>query len=130
MTRRDYESVPGGRFFRERHDARRYAELYDKDCEPFEDGWVASDRATSQGPLPTRAGDVVVRHGSQRRDIWRVPSDGAQIPAYPNPELGASAWSQSAVETVLGEWLGEAAVQVFWLQANGEWVTRPWRFTP
>src|SRR5947207_1925167 len=60
--------------------AKRYADLYDKDLVEDRGGWLAKNRPTQFGPMPTKDGDVVIFHLHQRYQVWVSTWDGAQGP--------------------------------------------------
>jgi len=45
------------------------AEIHDMDVVQAEGGWLAKIRAVQSGPMPTRRGDLIVRHVNQRYGI-------------------------------------------------------------
>jgi hypothetical protein len=99
--------------------ARIFAEIHDKDVIQTDGGWLAKNRDTQSGPMPTKRGDVVVRHIDQRYDIWLVPEEGAQDPgAEIEPR---QVWNLREAEQIVRELTEGTRAQVFRLQKNGAW---------
>ena len=87
-------------------------------------GWLAKNRQTQSGPMPTKHGDVVLRHVNQRFDVWMVAADGAQ---QPDPDTLQEAWSRRDAEEIVREATDGTDATVYLVQGNGEWavVSKP-----
>ena len=69
-----------GVLFQSKELAQKYADAYDKDLVEVDGGWLAKNRVTEHGPMPTKEGDVVIFHFHQLYRMWVAPLDGAQGP--------------------------------------------------
>jgi hypothetical protein len=116
----DREVIGDGVVFLSERSARLFADAQDKDLIKLEGGWLARNRQTNKGPMPTREGDVVVYHHNQLFRVWVVTNDGAQEPDQNIAPLDLR--SRAEAEDAARNWTTETEGRIFWLQRNGEWV--------
>ena len=121
-SKKDGTVDPSGVFHTSERSARIFAEIHDKDVVETDAGSLAKNRPTQSGPMPTKAGDVIVRHANQLWEVWSVPEDDAQAPD-PN-EVPRQVWSLSEAEQIVRELTEGANAQIFWLQKDGNWTAR------
>jgi hypothetical protein len=97
--------------------ARNGADLHDKDVVQIGAGWLAKNRLTQSGPMPTLNGDVVVLHQHQLFRVWVVTADGSQ---EPDPNVAPTdVWSRAEAMTAATNWRAETNGRMFLLQNNG-----------
>jgi hypothetical protein len=115
----DHQVSGEGVWFESKDRAKLYADAYDKDLVESNGGWLAKNRTTQFGPMPTKDGDVVIFHLPQMFRVWTATWNGAQGPD-PNVEpftvRNADEARNAARELASGQ------SQIFQLQKSGEWT--------
>lgn len=116
-------AVGEGVVFLSEASARNFSEQHDKDLVQIGAGWLAKNRATTPGPMPTKDGDIVVHHLHQLFRVWIVTKDGSQ---KPDRNVGPlEVWSRSEAEEAARTKATETGGQIFWLQTDYQWVKIP-----
>ncbi len=115
--------VDEGVVYRTEQGARDFAEQHDKDAIQIGHGWLAKNRATFSGPMPTRDGDVVVLHLFQVYRVWVVMTDGGQVPDENVAPLERH--SRAEAEAAALEMAAVTNGRIFRLQHDNEWTELP-----
>lgn len=109
-----------GAIFRDEKSARDNCELHDKDLVQIGNGWLAKNRETRTGRMPTVQGDVVLHHLGQHFLVWQITKEDAQTgcgDAAPFDSRGRSEAEAEAKRLVT-----KTNGRLFWLQNNGYWA--------
>ena len=102
---KDFNVTGDGVTFHSKDLAKIYADKHDKDLIEIDSGWLAKNRATKRGPMPTRDGDVVIYHFHQKYLVWVASWDGAQGPD-PNVET-ITVWNADEAQQAARQWAEE-----------------------
>jgi hypothetical protein len=117
---RDFNVTADGVTFDSKDLAKIYADKHDKDLVEIDGGWLAKNRATRGGPMPTRDGDVVIYHFQQKYLVWVSTWDGAQ---GPDPNVEASTvWDADEAQQVARRWAQESTGRIFRIDKDGNWT--------
>ena len=116
----DHEVSSDGVFFKSKENAKQYADAYDKDLREVNGLWLAANRATSSGPMPTNEGGVIIFHLHQKYVVWIATWDGAQGPD-PNVQPAVFWSADEAKKDALGQ-ADETGGQIYLLQKDGSWA--------
>lgn len=114
----DHQVTAEGVWFASKGRAKRYADAYDKDVVESNGGWLAKNRTTQFGPMPTKDGDVVLYHLHQMYQVWVATSDGAQ---GPDPNVKPlTFWNADHARQAAHRWATEQS-RIFQLGKDGRW---------
>ena len=97
--------------------ARKYSDMHDTDPVQIGEGWLAKNRRTRRGLIPTNEGDVVVCRLHQLFRVWAVTPNGDAPPS--------EFWNRAEAEQDARRVATEKNGRLFWLQTNGEWAEIP-----
>lgn len=115
----DHQVTGEGVWFASKDNARIYADAYDKDVVEADGGWLAKNRTTQFGPMPTKDGDVVIFHLHQMFQVWTATWNGAQGPD-PNVEP-RTLWDADEARNAARAWASGQS-RIFQLDKDGRWT--------
>ena len=115
---KDHDVTAEGVWFASKDRAKRYADVHDKDVVESNAGWLAKNRTTEFGPMPTKDGDVVLFHVHQKYQVWVATWDGAQ---GPDPNVKAlSFWNADHARHAAQMW-ATGQSRLFQREKDGRW---------
>ena len=108
--------------FQSKELAQKYADAYDKDLVEVDGGWLAKNRVTEHGPMPTKEGDVVIFHFHQLYRMWVAPLDGAQ---GPDPDIDPlDFWDARKAKEAATNLAKENEGAIYLLEKDGKWSVK------
>ena len=118
----EHEVTGEGVLFQSKESAQKYADAHDKDLVEADGRWLAKNRVTEHGPMPTKEGDVVILHCRQLYLVWVTRWDGAQGP-HPN-ERPPALWAARKAEEDATNLAEETEGKIYLLEKSGQWSVK------